>query len=754
MCTPFPLEDLPVNSPIQTIDRASLISSILTQRKPMQERLDQTYTELQALQAALTQTETQRGQLLAHVELDDVKDGLQGIDFRQTGARIEQELKALEKLRQRFGRETLNIGVIGRARQGKSRLLQSLTGLTSQEIPDGDGKHCTGVKSNIIRHTGETTATVIFHDARSFLEKIAVYYKVLGLGDCPSTIENFAASPLVPLPSAKSTEADAEKYRHLEKYKDNLATYRPLIGQGPKAIKADEIRQYVAQDTVDGKRIYSSYLVVKEVLIYCDFPNPDVGQISVIDMPGLGDTGIGDKERMIETLGESVDFVLFVKKPHNANLEDSDVNLYDTASAALVDLPIKQWSFMVLNRTEDPTMGDNLRYCKMLHETIEEKSIHSQTIVANCSKSDEVNDLILDPLLNYMLASIERLDRQYAQTCQQRVNAIHAEVETIVTTANNVIAQLPNDDDTNVFADRFDDFWKSLAASLDEMLNRLKSTRKQQDPDFKTAVYQVLDECGERPNLPTLEDIEEVQKGLGDWAGTQGQLMHETRNQLSKAFSEIEVGLKPCIDEVKREIYQVLEQENLGKLALNLKDAAYLQQVALKIPQDCPDLKLAFDQLSNFELLYRGFIQHRIRKHLDALTPDLTLHRYDPYQQLQTTNNWGIVVKTVPIDKAPQVKLNLEKAHRDALAGCHKELKKLLDEPSLAAFAIAEEFTDRILHAKDTRKEFRRFLSKYRKDVWPETFNQSEQFRTVALKWKTAVNGLEPFQRKTRYQFS
>jgi hypothetical protein len=283
-------------------------------------------------------------------------------------------------------------------------------------------------------------------------------------------------------------------------------------------------------------------LAVTEVLIDCEFPNPDVGQISVIDMPGLGDTGIGDKERMIKTLGESVDFVLFVKKPGSAIWDQSDVDLYDTASEALIDLPIKQWSFMVLNRTEHPYIkGDNHKDCEILHGNIEKRNIHvSQTIVANCSKSDEVNDLILDPLLNYMLGNIERLDRQYAQTCQDRVNAIRSEVEAIVTDANNVIAKLPNDDDTNIFADRFDDFWESLALHLDQMLEHLKSTRQQQDPHFKTAVDQVLEECRKRPYLPTLERIEQINKVVGDWAGTQGQLMHEARNHLSKVISNSE----------------------------------------------------------------------------------------------------------------------------------------------------------------------------------------------------------------------
>jgi hypothetical protein len=199
----------------------------------------------------------------------------------------------------------------------------------------------------------------------------------------------------------------------------------------------------------------------------------------------------------------------------------------------------------------------------------------------------------------------------------------------------------------------------------------------------------------------------------------------------------------------------VLKREYLGELAPGYENAAYLQQIALKIPQDCPDLKLAFDQLSNFELLYRGFIQHRIRKHLDALTPDLTSYHYNPHQKKQIdTGFFGVNPQTAPLIEAEQVLLNLEKAHRRALTGCIQELTNLLDEPSLAAFTIAEEFADRILHAQNTRKEFRRFLSKYRKDVWPASFKQSEELRTIALNWKTAVNTLEPFQGKTRYQFS
>ena len=64
---------------------------------------------------------------------------------------VESDLNAdLERLRNRFSRKALNITVIGRARQGKSRLLQTITGLSAEEIPDGNLAFCTGVRSDIV----------------------------------------------------------------------------------------------------------------------------------------------------------------------------------------------------------------------------------------------------------------------------------------------------------------------------------------------------------------------------------------------------------------------------------------------------------------------------------------------------------------------------------------------------------------------------------------------------------------------------
>ena len=91
-------------------------------------------------------------------------------------ALIEQEQKQLAQLNERFLRQTINIGVVGRARQGKSRLLQSISGLGNSVIPDGNGSHCTGAVSRLIYRPNQTTADVHFYSRTEFFEDMILPY--------------------------------------------------------------------------------------------------------------------------------------------------------------------------------------------------------------------------------------------------------------------------------------------------------------------------------------------------------------------------------------------------------------------------------------------------------------------------------------------------------------------------------------------------------------------------------------------------
>lgn len=400
------------------MNKSQKIQEIISLRQPLAQKLTTVEENLNHLQITWHKLEDYRNQLQFKTQDEKVLSKLQEINFSDSKTKILELLEKLSKLSSRFQRETLNIGVVGRARQGKSRLLQSITGLVSGEIPDGDRQHCTGVRSTIHHNPHvETYGEVWFYTERSFLHEIIYpYYTTLDLGKSPISIQDFANNPL-PTLRLEGSENQA-KYEHLKRYHIHFSEYSHLLkSPSPRNIRQEEIRQYVAQDDENGERIYFNYLAVKEVKIVCQFPNKEVGQIAVVDMPGLGDTGIGDETRMIQTLAEDVDFVLFVKmpKPSGDYWADVDVKLYDTVNASLVDLPVKLWSFMVLNQTnKDSKYGDNSANCQDLIESMTEKHIHvSDYIIANCANPEEVNEKILEKTLDYLSNNINQLDQKY-----------------------------------------------------------------------------------------------------------------------------------------------------------------------------------------------------------------------------------------------------------------------------------------------------------------------------------------------------
>jgi hypothetical protein len=112
---------------------------------------------LSGISAALEHLDQVRLDLLSRVE-DDAMEMLASLEvqLRELSERVAREQAELDRVLARLRRPALNIGIVGRARQGKSRFLQSLTGLTAREIPDGSGQFCTGVPSMILHMRGSS----------------------------------------------------------------------------------------------------------------------------------------------------------------------------------------------------------------------------------------------------------------------------------------------------------------------------------------------------------------------------------------------------------------------------------------------------------------------------------------------------------------------------------------------------------------------------------------------------------------------
>lgn len=720
-----------------TTERTKQIKAIITQRLPLREKIATVEQNLRSLDRSLETLTQNRDRLISQVE-DLASQNLQQLNFKQLQTQIQSQLAGLDLLKNRFNRDTINIGVIGRAGQGKSRLLQSLTGLSSNEIPTGDRGHCTGVRSTILHQPGiDTYGEVTFHDEHSFLQEvIAPYYEDLELGQAPYSLDEFARNSLPSRPSHLTNTAVAEgKYEYLQRYHNHLPQYRHLLAKStPIKIAQDEIREYVAQDNLQGERVFNNYLAVKEAKIYCPFPHPDVGQIALIDMPGLGDTGVGDEQRLMEILAQDVDLVLMIRlpRPPRDYWGDVDLQLYDTASKALTALPFKDWSFLVLNQ-----MGNNSIYCQDLASDRENKGLYfADCITANCADPEAVNQQLLDPVLNYLCDRITELDFAYISSCQNDLEQLQQEVTTELNRASQALTVLTqNSNYFPKFIELFDELWVELASGLEELLQELRAERDLENLEFKEQIEMAVTACREDDGIPTESEIEKLRHSKGGYPNAYYECLNEVRAHLSQHFLLLDDVLKKAINKVKTQVTQILiEQGKLGNFT-EAREADFISEIAETIPENLKRLKLGFQTLAEFELSYRGLIQHRIRQHLDDLTPDET--------SLQLS----------PSPSAAEVLSCLNSLHAEAIYKCETALDDLLAEPNQAAFAIVEEFLDRILRAKQVRQEWLKFLQEIYDRVWVDEFEEFGKNNQISQEWIAEVENAISANQKDNFQF-
>jgi len=726
--------------------RAAQIAQIIQQRQPLVQHIEQVESNLKALASALQQLDKQKSQLLQKVNDDSVAQKLEDLNFWRLISDINAEIGALSKLKIRFGRKTLNIGVVGKAKQGKSRLLQSISGLSASEIPDGSHSHCTGVRSTVYhKDIPEPYGEVWFHTEQTLLgDVIGEYYRELGLGLIPPSLDEFVNNPLPPLPSLpdhRLPKAKA-KYNHLqEKYHGSLNKYRHLLNRSsPQQIRKEEIREYVAQDTPNGEREFFNYLAVREACIMCQFPNSDVGNIALIDMPGLGDTGVGDELRMVEILGKDVDAVLLMRKglPLGDFLGTEDLDLYGLAKSALTVLPIELWSFMIFNRTEQSsTTSDNLQACTTLSEALLNSEIKvTNSFIVNCAKPEEVDQNLLEPILQYLASNISQLDQQYARTQQDQLKRLQKSVSLELLKAKDILGvEGKNDNSFPLFQKLFNQLWQDLTVGLQKLLSELSGQRNIQDSDFKAQVKAALQSAQEDTGIPTLEEIEVKRLVVGAYGIAYEMFLHEIRAHLSQHFLILDDGLKRSLDQTKEAVAEVLiDQGRLGSVT-EARGVEFLKDMTQQIPSSLQQVKLGFQVLTDFELSYRGLIQHRIRKHLDGLTPDLCTLR----------------LSQSPSDD--QILQNLKTLHEEAIYHCEDALEEIFSEPSQAAYAIVEEFIDRVLRAKGAKDEWQILIEELRSEIWAEEFEQLGGRTRIRRTWLSAVESAEVANHSIKFQF-
>ena len=273
--------------------------------------------QLAALSAALTDPSTLNLGEAGPDRFTEVRLG----EARAAVADVLERLRALEA---RYARSTVNIGVSGSARVGKSTMLQAISGLDNRQVPTGTGIPVTAVRSRIYHSATRERALVSLHTFETFRRDILEpYHAALRLPVLPDSVavfRTFAYPARIEdhLGAAEESPTLRAQLTRLREIQRALPTYEHDLVGGEREVALADLRQYVAYPTVDERDADGGshrYLAVREVMIECPFPNNRVDQLGLLDLPGLGEVDANADTRHVAGLRGEVDVVVMVLRP-------------------------------------------------------------------------------------------------------------------------------------------------------------------------------------------------------------------------------------------------------------------------------------------------------------------------------------------------------------------------------------------------------------------------------------------------------
>ncbi len=718
-----------------TTPRSEKIRSILEARRPMAERVqkaDETLNRIESQIRSFKQFIPQYANRLDPEAASAVSALLPDTDDLLAG--IAHEKGRLALLSGRYSRPTLNIGVVGQARQGKSQLLQSITGLSPNEIPSGDGGHCTGAPSVVVNHQGETFANLTFHSESSFLENvIQPFFARLNLTGCPSMIEGLKTTPIPKEGSEEARKYGATETEHLKKlliFQENIDSYKDLLGGAKRRIEKDQIRDFVAQEDLLKKPIYK-WIAVQLAEIYCEFPHADVGNIALADTPGLGDFQSGAEQRLAATIGSRLDSALMLRLPPSvgAVVKPEDTGLHDLIQQAVPDLTADDWSYFVINTYPAKSPDVAFFESELRKSAIKTRSVHKVDV----GNTTEVA-AFLDQLLNEISANLKGLDQQLFEKQLQSLKTLTATIATFAEKAGNVLpkAALLQPEDT-LLEDLFGEVWDNLGKQLKDLVGTYKSCRNEPDQEFLAALSSVFANLDEGPKLPAPNIIDRLAANmtLATWSN---EKLLELRVNMASSFESIDSSLHSCFEKLRNDVLEILLSDTGGKLASLVADNKVTSWQILMDRwiglRKGDEMRHAIELFMSSGLSFRGFIQPRVRHCLDVLDSDCP--QAAPFRH-------------APGDTSAEMKDKIELAWQKACFNCKSKIEDMAKEPAMARFAAVEDFRESIVHMGGQAQAKTAWLSFYkqnRPDIWPKEFSQMAAETALRKEWDETVRSL------------
>ncbi|MGW4462544.1 hypothetical protein [Micromonospora sp. NPDC004704] len=363
----------------------------------------------------------------------------------------------------RVHRETVNIGVLGRTRAGKSTILRGITGQGRNVIPSSTDFPTTAARTRIHHSTDRQEAVISLRTWEAFRDEyLRPLHEGAKLGPVPGTPEEFVARSY---PEAVNTDAgpdrqtDAEGKVRAQPFLDKIneaqrsfGDYRGmLLGERrTMTVPLAELRPFVAypEGGRGDKRLYHA---VRDVHIYCPFRQVDRARVALVDLPGANEAGLDIDRHFLSDLNNDVDLLMCVKKPNSDNVHhgNDDFQILQLGQDAGHDVRLADFLVMVVNR--DKALAESS--FRNAFAEVEKVTRRQGITTLECNAADEasVQDRVLLPVLGHLADRLAGMDAMVIAAMRRRLDEIIGETRTVVGRLDHQVKRwrqtLPDEDD-------------------------------------------------------------------------------------------------------------------------------------------------------------------------------------------------------------------------------------------------------------------------------------------------------------------
>lgn len=644
--------------------------------------------------------------------------------FLENIPRIKQQIVQLQekisRCRRRFDRGTINIGFGGKRGQGKSFLLQKFSGLSDSEVPSGSGKTVTAVRSEIFNDEN-SFAEITFYDKSAFLrDVIAPYCAQLNIAT-PASFEEFGS---LKFPDAgEFNELQVPYLKKLLPLQKNAREYAGLL-TGESKIENDfsKLRQYVAYTDDNGNDSYT-YAAVKRVVIHTPFPETDVRQLGLIDLPGLGELNPTVEARHTSGFGDEVDLVMLIRRPVGPRVDwdDEDHKALGTLDAAIKDGALADFVVLVQNEGGcDPKLAEIA--IQSIRDTISDRLSFLRTSGDN---SKSLTDDVLSPVLDKLAKTLPEADRKLLDGIEASSAKLWKDIANYSGKAIEILKKLNDrgypEEEMQIQAEANRD---RLAALLEdasiELDNNIRENHENEQliasieairDGLKTYVQNGMEFGSKDAWIKRNADRIATAKNIGD---VFTDTAHQLRVRIAEDFTSLDDVYCVIVDDLLDIVASKLDEVLPGFLKGNngREKLAYFRERLQSEDKSFDNLVEALDFLLNLK------IDHRTQFYPRAYEPIRAFMEY-----VKDDSNFPEVEGKNREEKAIQVYEQLsDVADRVVL-----EIVDKLNEETLRLndilFVALEYFDDKIIRSQSAMRHWERFI----KTFYPEIYGSDQE---------------------------